>query len=137
MNASSVEFFENAVTFLNVTSTVTCCHPDNTFEVATCGQGASCAGQCSALGASLCPSGNCTDDPGTCDLEFRSENADEEQGGASIASFLASDLSWCTNSEHQCRVRTYKDCCFNPNCLEWPGRRKACSWLNYLTGDKG
>ena len=60
-----MDFFDNAVTYSNHASNITCCHPNNTFEVATCGQGASCAGQCSALGASLCPSGDCTDDPRT------------------------------------------------------------------------
>ena len=129
-----MDFFDNAFTFSNHTSNVTCCHPDNTLEVATCGQGASCAGQCSALGASLCPSGKCTDDPRTCDLQFRSENAEDEQGGGSTATYSGSDLDWCTNAKHQCRVRTHKDCCYNPKCLRWKGRRKACSWLNYLTG---
>ena len=100
--------------------------------MATCGQGASCAGQCSALGASLCPSGECTDDPRTCCLEFRRKNEDK---GGSTATLSGSDLSWCTNTIHQCRVRTYQDCCYNPNCLEWKGRKKACSWLSYLTGN--
>ena len=129
-----MDFFDNAFTFSNHTSNVTCCHPDNTLEVATCGQGASCAGQCSALGASLCPSGKCTDDPRTCDLEFRGENAEEEESGGSTATLSGTDLDWCTNAKHQCRVRTYKDCCYNPKCLKWNGRREACAWLNYLTG---
>ena len=100
----------------------------------TCGQGASCAGQCSALGASLCPSGECTDDPRTCDLEFRSKNEEDSQSGGSTATYSGSDLGWCTNAQHQCRVRTFKDCCYNPNCLKWKGRKEACAWLNYLTG---
>ena len=45
------------------------------------------------------------------------------------------DLRWCENSRHQCRVRMHKDCCYNPNCLKWRGRKAACSWLNYLTGN--
>ena len=129
-----MDFFDNAFTFSNHTSNVTCCHPDNTPKVVTCGQGASCAGQCSALGASLCPSGECTDDPRTCDLEFRGENAEEEESGGSTATLSGTDLDWCTNAKHQCRVRTYKDCCYNPKCLKWNGRGEACSWLNYLTG---
>ena len=128
-----MDFFDTAFTYSNHTSKVTCCHKNNTLEVATCGQGASCAGQCSALGASLCPSGNCTDDPRTCDLDF-SRSVEDGQGGGSTATYTGSDLSFCTNSKHQCRVRKYKDCCYNPNCLEWKGRRDACSWLNYLTG---
>ena len=130
-----MDFFDDAFTSSNQMSKVTCCHPDNTFEVATCGQGASCAGQCSALGASLCPSGECTDDPKTCDLEFRSENAEDGQSGGSTATYSGSDLDWCTNAKHQCRVRKHKDCCYNPKCLKWNGRKEACSWLNYLTGN--
>ena len=123
-----MDFFDIAFTFSNHTSNVTCCHPNNTFEVATCGQGASCVGQCLALGATLCPSGECTDDPRTCDLKFRSELAEDEQRVA------WSDLSWCTNSQHQCRVRKHRDCCYNPNCLKWPGRKQACSCLlSFLT----
>ena len=108
----------------------------NTFEVATCGQGASCAGQCSALGASLCPSGTCTDDPGTCEIKFRSEDTEDEQSGGSTATLSGSDLKWCTGDG--CRVRINPECCYNPNCLkEAKGKedkKKACSWLNYLTG---
>ena len=33
-DTSSVDFFDNAFTFSNHSSNVTCCHPDNTFEVA-------------------------------------------------------------------------------------------------------
>ena len=133
-DTSSVDFFDNAFTYSIGSSTVTCCHPDNTFEVATCGQGASCAGQCSALGASLCPSGNCTEDPGTCEIDF---NHVEDQGRErSTSSWSGSNLKWCTNSKHQCKVRTYKDCCYNPNCLMWRGRKAACAWLGYLTGNE-
>ena len=53
--------------------------PDGTPEVATCGQGASCAGQCSALKASLCPSGNCTDDPRTCEISFKTEATEDQR----------------------------------------------------------
>ena len=116
-----MDFFDNAFTFSNHMSNVTCCHPDNTFEVVTCGQGASCAGQCSALGASLCPSGNCTDDPKTCELDINN-------------GYTGSDLAWCTNSKHQCKVVTHRECCYNPNCLLWIGRKKTCAWLSALSG---
>ena len=132
---SSVDFFDHAFTFSNHTSNVTCCHPNNTFEVATCGQGASCAGQCSALGASLCPSGKCTDDPRTCDLVFSDETTEDQGRGRSTDTYSGSDLDWCTNAKHQCRVRKHKDCCYSPKCLRWRGRKAACSWLNYLTGN--
>ena len=116
-------------------SKVTCCHPDNPPEEVTCGRGVSCAGQCSALGASLCPSGKCTDDPRTCDLEFPSKDDVEEESGGSIATISPLDLDWCDNAKHQCRVRKHKECCYNPKCLKWNGRKEACSWLNYLTGN--
>ena len=96
----------------------------NTFEVATCGQGASCAGQCSALGASLCPSGECSDDPETCEISYTSEQ--------STAALSGSDLSWCTGDG--CRVRVHPECCYNPNCLTENKRADACDWLKYLTG---
>ena len=121
-----MDFFDNAFTYSNRSSNITCCHPDNTFEVATCGQGASCAGQCLALGALLCPSGNCTDDPDTCEISYTGER------GQSTATLSGSDLSWCTSDG--CRVRLHPECCYNPNCLTWNGRKDACDWLNYLTG---
>ena len=117
-----MDFFDNAFTNSKNRSTVTCCHPDNPSLMATCGQGASCAGACSALGASLCPSGKCTDDPGTCEQ------------GLSTATLSGSDLKWCTGD--RCRVRIHPECCYNPNCLteEWPERADICGWLDYLTG---
>ena len=129
-----MDFFDTAFTFSERSSNVTCCKPDNTFKEATCGQGVSCAGQCSALGASLCPSGNCTDDPETCDVVF--ESAKGRKSGRSTDTFSGSDLDWCTNAKHQCRVRKHKDCCYNSKCLKWKGRKEACAWLNYLTGEK-
>ena len=128
-----MDFFENAVTFWNNTSNVTCCHPDKTSTNVTCGQGFSCEGQCSALGASLCPSGNCTDDPRTCDLEFNDNSTVVQGSGGSTPTFLSStDLKWCISDG--CRVRVHPVCCYNPTCLTWIGRKEACSWLNYLTG---
>ena len=106
-DTSSVDFFDNAFTFSNHSSNVTCCHPDNTFEVATCGQGASCAGQCSALGASLCPAGECSDDPRTCELDFNNDNAEsQQQRGRSTATYSGSDLKWCISKG--CKVRKHK-----------------------------
>ena len=133
-NTPSVDFFDNAFTFSTNVSEVTCCLPDNTPRVVTCGQGVSCEGQCSALdGASLCPSGNCTGDPRTCKVVFESDE-DGQRGSRSIATYSGTDLDWCTNAKHQCRVRKHKACCYNPKCLKWTGRREACAWLNYLTG---
>ena len=131
-----MDFFDIAFTHSNHTIEVTCCHPDNTFEKVTCGFNVSCAGQCSALEASLCPSGECTEDPRTCELEIRTETAEDGQSGGSTDTLSALDLDWCTNAKHQCRVRTHKDCCYNPKCLKWSeDRKEACAWLNYLTGN--
>ena len=130
-----MDHFDNAFTASEHMNKVTCCRPDNIPKVVTCGQGASCAGQCSALGASLCPSGKCTDDPRTCNLEFRSDDDVEEESEGSIATLSPYQLDWCTNSKHQCRVREHMECCYNPNCLKWEGRKDACAWLNYLTGN--
>jgi len=128
--AISVDFFDDALTHSNRSSNVTCCHPDNTIEVATCGQGASCAGACSALDASLCPRGNCKDYPVNCELTYK-DNEDEQSGG-STATLSGSDLKWCTDD--RCDVRIHPECCYNPDCLteEWPGRKEACRWLDYL-----
>ena len=128
-----MDFFDNAFTNSKNRSNVTCCHLDtNTFEVANCGQGASCAGACSALDASLCPSGNCAGYPETCEIKFRSEDTEDEQSGGSTATLSGSDLKWCTGDG--CRVVKHPECCYNPNCLTWTGRAKECGWLDYLTG---
>ena len=136
-NTFSVNFFDHAFTFLNQSSNVNCCLPNNTIEVATCGKGASCAGQCSALGASLCPSGICTSDPKTCQLDFDTNLAEgrkRENSNNSVATLSGSDLKYCTNNQHRCRVRDHEECCFNPNCLTWTGRKEKCKDLAYMTG---
>ena len=132
--SSSVDFFDDTFTFSKGMTEVTCCAPDNIPRVATCGQGVSCAGQCSALGASLCPSGACTDDPSTCEVSF--ESGEDQRSGRSTDTYSGSYMDWCTNAKHQCQVRKHKDCCYNPKCLKWKGRKEACAWLNYLTGIK-
>ena len=141
-NASvvSVKFFDEVFTKSNKTSNVTCCHRiDNSPRNVLCGKGDSCAGGCAALEASLCPSGSCSDDPRTCDLDLNAIEAQSQNVGSSPVTSSLSDLKWCENSGHQCRVRKHQLCCYNPNCLneaKWPGRKDACAWLNYLTGKK-
>ena len=127
-----MDFFDNTFTNSNDTINITCCHPDNTSKNVTCGRGASCAGECSAIGALLCPSGNCTDDPRSCDLAFNEEPTVVQGSGGSAATLTGTDLKWCTSDG--CRVRVHPTCCYNPICLTWNGRPKACAWLNYLTG---
>lgn len=48
------DFFDSSFTFFNDSIQVGCCAPDLTLTKVTCGQGTSCVGQCSAIGASLC-----------------------------------------------------------------------------------
>ena len=80
-NASSIDFFEHTVSFSNHSIDVYCCHADNRIELAKCGQGWSCAGSCLALGALLCPSGDCS---GDCRLHFG-----QEIGGISVPEGLS------------------------------------------------
>ena len=134
-DSTSVDFFDNVFTFANESVTVNCCHPNNTIELATCGLGASCAGNCSALGASLCPSGDCT---GDCEMPFeeaidfeQEPNEIETSIGGSYATLPSSAFGWCT---HRCDVWRHKGCCYHPTCRT--RRPKACRWMNYLTGVK-
>ena len=135
-SVSSVDFFDNAFTFSNESVTVNCCHINNTVELADCGRGASCAGKCSALGASLCPSGDCS---GECEIPFEEEDNDdtaaERLASATRRSYAtkpASAFKWCSA---RCNVWRNKGCCYNPVCRKRSGSHKrACRWFNYLTG---
>ena len=128
----STDFFDYAFTFSNRSTDVTCCLPDHSFKLATCGKGASCAGQCSALGASLCPSGNCTSDPKTCQFEFGQISPEDRLREQSDATELSSDLSYCLSTTPKCQVRQDPSCCFHVECYNI--RPKLCNWTNYLTG---
>ena len=129
-NTFSVDFFDHAFTFSNRSSNVTCCLADNSFKVATCGKGASCAGQCSALGASLCPSGNCTSDPKTCQFDFDKISSDDRQRGRSDVTGSSSSLRSCFP---RCKVVEDESCCFHKKCFE--KRPKLCNWANFTTGE--
>ena len=136
----STLFFDFAFTNSNETRDVTCCHlSDNSPQNTTCGKGVSCAGGCAALESSLCPSGRCTEDPKTCDIKFDDNELENEETGTYPVIATGSNLKWCANSRYQCRVRKHPECCYYPSCLNeknWPGRKDACAWLNYLTGKK-
>ena len=121
-NNTSIDFFENAFTFLNESVTVNCCHLNDTIEFATCGLGASCAGKCSALGASLCPSGNCS---GQCEIPFEPETRETR----SVSTKPSSAFAWCSA---RCNVWRHPGCCYNPVCRR--KRKRACRWMNFLTG---
>ena len=125
----STDFFDYAFTFSNRSTNVTCCLPDHSFKLATCGKGASCAGQCSALGASLCPSGNCTSDPKTCQFDFDKISSDDRQRGRSDVTGSSSSLRSCFP---RCKVVEDESCCFHKKCFE--KRPKLCNWANFTTG---
>ena len=135
-NATTIDFFENALTFSNQSVIVNCCHLNKTIELATCGLGASCAGSCSAVGASLCPSGNCS---GDCEISFELDDSGsgsmaltEEfrtRKGLSAATRPSRVFKWCSA---KCNVWSHKGCCYNPVCGR--RRRRSCRWMNYLTG---
>ena len=126
-NSTTVDFFDNVFTFVNQSVTVYCCRSDNTIEpiVATCGLGASCAGSCSDLGASLCPSGNCA---GDCEMPFEEETTSRRPRW-SAATLPSSAVKWCSA---RCNVWRHKECCLHPTCRR--RRSRACGWMNYLTG---
>ena len=128
----NLDFFDSAFTFSNESIQVPCCARDTTLTNVTCGQGTSCIGQCSAIGASLCPSGNCTEDPADCRPNLESDEEEEEDHGMRrkpISSRPSWQLKWCTP---RCRVHYHKACCFHPICRS--KKRQSCSWLNYFTG---
>ena len=130
-NATSIDFFDNVFTFLNESVTVNCCRSDNTVELATCGLGVSCAGNCSALGASLCPTGNCT---GGCDMPFEQQETYEIESRSRISASTqpSTAFKWCTP---KCNVWQRKGCCYNPVCRKRSvSHKRACRWFNYLTG---
>ena len=132
-NTTSVDFFENVFTFLNESVTVNCCHPNNTLELATCGLGASCAGSCSALGATLCPSGDCT---GDCEVPFEEEETNPNETSRRSPAIYVNPPSWKFKwCSARCNVWKHKGCCYNPVCRRRSGSHKrACRWFNYLTG---
>ena len=97
----------------------------------TCGRGSSCSGQCSAIGGSLCPSGNCTGDSEDCEPILEEENPEGQSGMRSAATQSSSALRWCYPA---CHVRRHRQCCFHPVCYR--AKRHVCRWLNYFTGQE-
>ena len=121
----NLDFFDSAFTFSNESIQVPCCARDTTLTNVTCGEGLSCTGQCSAIGATLCPSGNCTENPEDCRL---SPLLDQEEGhsrkGPSISALPSWAFKWCAP---RCKVHYHAVCCFYPTC-----RRKKwdqCNWF--------
>ena len=62
-------FYENTISFSNETVSSTCCFANLDTVKVSCGRGTSCAASCCALGATLCPSGDCSNDPNTCNID--------------------------------------------------------------------
>ena len=120
MDANSIEFYDLSRTFANSSSQVSCCHQNETQEIVSCGLGTSCAGQCSAIGASLCPSGVCSGNPADCQIGL-------DIDARSLATLPSTTLQGCLQ---QCNVRRRRECCYCPTCRQrYPS---ACSWMNYL-----
>ena len=106
-----------------------CCAPDLTLTKVTCGQGTSCVGQCSAIGASLCLSEICTADPDDCNISLEPEKQKKRNAGTCKACQSSQKLRKCAPS---CRVKRKPACCFHPVCYE--KRPKYCSNTNYFSG---
>ena len=128
-NASknSVDFFDSSFTYFNESIEVPCCSPNATSTDVTCGQGTSCIGQCSAIGASLCLSGNCTEDPEDCNLILDSAEA---RMRSSVATLSSDKLKHCYPA---CKVKHIPGCCFHASC--YAIRPKLCSKMNYFSSN--
>ena len=128
-NASknSVDFFDSSFTYFNESIEVPCCSPNATLTDVTCGQGTSCIGQCSAIGASLCLSGNCTEDPEDCNLILDSAEA---RMRSSVATLSSDRLKHCYPA---CKVKHIPGCCFHASC--YAIRPKLCSKMNYFSSN--
>ena len=98
----------------------------------TCGRGKSCIGECSALEATLCPSGNCTGDPEDCNpsIILEEEEEDNHRERRAVANQASWQFNWCSP---RCNVRRHSACCFHSGCRS--KRKQRCSWLSYLTGE--
>ena len=118
-----IDFVDETLTSAEENPNVTCCFPE-TGEArnVTYGGGLSCAGRCSAIGAELCPSGNCTSDP-------RDWNGRMSRGGFAVAALSTSALRKCLP---RCRVKANRNCCFHPRCYK--RRKTTCDWFKYTSG---
>ena len=109
-----------------------CCRRDNTPVSVHCGQGLSCAGTCSAQGATICPTGDCL---GTCEIALDQEAppAPTTTGGVLSPSTKPSEAY--RHCYPTCKVKGEQNqhCCFHPQCLK--KRPGLCSWVNDLTGN--
>ena len=128
--STSIVAFDEAFSKAENISTVTCCFRE-TKEVVnvTCGNGTSCAAECTAQEAELCPSGNCTENPRDWVVHITGSGAGGGGGGVSPSAQSSSALKWC---HPRCQVTANPVCCYNPLCLE--KRPSGCAFFNFLTG---
>ena len=125
--SGNLALFENSFTFNNETIEVVCCLVDSTTTTVSCGLGVSCAGGCTAVGGTLCPSGKCTGLIEDCEPGLE---VDEEPQARSLASLP----SWKTNRcvKNGCNVRFDKICCFSETCHK--RRKRLCQWMSNYAG---
>ena len=64
-----MDFYETTISFSDVSVSAPCCLANLTTVPVSCGLGTSCAASCSALSATLCPTGQCSEDPDSCQEE--------------------------------------------------------------------
>ena len=125
VDLKSLEFFDLTLTLSNLTREVNCCHENQRKEKVQCGSGTSCADQCSARGAALCPSGICSGNLADCeqglDLLIRSNAATNP----------TSDLRFCVRESVNCNVQRHPQCCFHPVCAK-RDKCKVCTFSDIL-----
>ena len=116
----------------NVTITTTCCASDQSPMNISCGQSMSCSARCTSLGASLCPTQQCTEDPKDCRPEWPPKEEESTTRSKRRAAVKPSQAySWCPR---YCKwVWYYPACCLHPTCYKKQPRR--CNWLYYYLGN--
>ena len=112
--------------------TVYCCRRDNTPVSVHCGLELSCAGKCSAQGATLCPSGDCL---GTCEITLDQEAPPPPTTTGGVLPPSTKPSEAYRHCFPKCKVKGEQNqhCCFHPECLK--KRPTLCSWVNDLTGN--
>ena len=124
---ANIDFFEYAFAFSNETIQVSCCAPDRTLTNVTCGRGMSCIGQCSAIHASLCLSGKCTENPEDCNLFLEQRKEKGNRKGWSGVTKPSWQKRWC---HPKCNVGKHSECCFHQAC--YAKKQKKCDWKNFF-----
>ena len=122
-------FYDTMLTHINETVNAMCCSRDQKKVQVTCGNGTSCAAQCSGRSLTLCPSGSCTQDPLDCKIAGEDSGARRKRGvsGALLPPRLYS------RCRARCRwVKRYPACCLHPTCRSTQSRK--CAWLENYHG---